>query len=93
MYVLATYLTDHAVSSAERRVNFGANTDQTSRNCKHQVIFLSKERNNSRTDGLTCQFSVVILGDKTRSDFDFLANFKNSFEDRTTRNSTLRKKG
>ena len=79
-----SYLPNHTVSSAQSRVNFGTHTNESSWNRKHHFILFSKQRNNSRSDWLTGQFAIAILGNKSRSHFDLLANFEDTLENRAS---------
>ena len=79
-----SYLSNHTVSSAQSRVNFGTHTNESSWNRKHHFILFSKQGDNSRSDWLAGQFAIAVLGNKSRSHFDLLANFEDTLENRTS---------
>ena len=85
-----SYLPNHTVSSAQSRVNFGTHTNESSWNGKHHFILFSKQGDNSRSDWLACQFAIAILGNKSRSHFDLLANFKDTLENRSSGHTSFK---
>ena len=85
-----SYLPNHTVSSAQSRVNFGTHTNESSWNRKHHFILFSKQRDNSRSDWLAGQFAIAILGNKSRSHFDLLANFEDTLENRTSGHTSFK---
>lgn len=87
---LNSYLSNHTVSSAQSRVNFGTHTNESSWNRKHHFILFSKQGDNSRSDWLAGQFAIAILGNKSRSHFDLLANFEDTLENRTSGHTSFK---
>lgn len=82
-------LSDQSVCSAKRRINPGTDTNESTGNSKLEKVILRMKRHNSAENGLAFVPALIVLGNDTWSNFNFLPQPQNTSQDRSTSDTSL----
>mmetsp|Transcript_5189 Transcript_5189/g.32578 ORF Transcript_5189/g.32578 Transcript_5189/m.32578 type:complete len:420 (-) Transcript_5189:290-1549(-) len=82
-------LSHQTIRPSESGIHRGANTNQPARNCKLQVVLLSFQRHYPRVDRGAFEFSLTVLADHARPDFDLHSHFEDTLQNATARHATF----
>lgn len=81
--------TDETVGTAQRGVDAGSDTDQTTGHGELEIVVLRKERDDPRVDGAALDLAVLILSDQTGTDLDLVVQLQHTRQDRATGHTAL----
>lgn len=81
--------TDETIGTAERGVDAGTDTDETTGNGEFEAVVLGEQGDDAGEDGLALDGTLVVLADNTGANLNLVAELQDTSEDGTTSNTAL----
>ena len=66
-------MADETIGAAERRIDSGADADETSWDGEFQIVAFGEEGDDAGVDGRALGFTLFVGPDDARADLDFVA--------------------